>query len=193
MRPFTTTLLASLVISAAAAAQPTVMLEVRPTFAIPVGKLAGANLTMGPAFGITGSWRARETLHLYGGWDWAHFGAKSSFAGSNMDFEETGYVLGLRLERPCPRGHPMALRLETGATYKHVEVENSSGARAADSEHSVGYEVGAGVAFGLGDEWSLVPMARFRALSPEFTIGPASTAGNLRYATIEFTLSRRFR
>jgi hypothetical protein len=180
-------------VPAAVAAQDGVMIEVRPTFAVPVGKLAGARLDMGPAFGVTASIRLREELYAYAGWDWAHFWAKNSFAGTELDFEETGYSLGARFERPCPLGHPVALRLEGGATYKHVEIENAAGDLIADSKHSWGYEAAAGVAFGLSEDWKLVPMARYRALNPDFTIGSTRTSGNLRYASLEFTLSRRFR
>ena len=50
--------------------------------------------------------RALKHLHVYGGWDWMHFSSDNSFAGSNMDFEETGYTYGLRYQHP--------LRGETG-------------------------------------------------------------------------------
>jgi opacity protein-like surface antigen len=193
MRVCSIAIFAALALPVTAAAQGTVMVEVRPTFAIPVGKLAGASLAMGPAFGLTGSTRLGENLHLYGGWDWAHFTAKNSFAGTNLDFDETGYVLGLRFERPCPRGHPVALRAEAGATYKHVEIENSAGDLISDSKHGIGYEAGLGVAMSLSDDWKLVPAARYRSLNADFTIGAAKTSGDLRYVTLEFTLSRSFR
>jgi opacity protein-like surface antigen len=193
MRLSTLARIALLTIPVAASAQKGVMIEVRPTFAVPVGKLAGASLDMGPAFGVTASSRVWEDLYLYAGWDWAHFWAKDSFAGTKLDFEETGYTLGARFERPCPRGHPVALRLEGGATYKHVEIQNASGDLVADSKHSLGFEGAGGVAFSLSDDWKLIPMFRYRSLSPEFTVGATKTSGDLRYIGLEFTLSRRFR
>jgi opacity protein-like surface antigen len=193
MRISTLALAAAFAIPATTAAQSSLAVEVRPTFAIPIGKRAGAELTLGPAFGAAVSLRVQEQLHLYAGWDWAHFGAENSFAGSDLDFEETGYAFGLRLERPCPKGHRMALRAELGGTYKHVEIENSAGDLIADSKHSVGYEAALGAVMNLSDEWKLGPAARYRSLSPDFTIGGTKTSGELRYVTLELTLSRSFR
>jgi hypothetical protein len=177
----------------ALAAQREVMIDARPNFAIPVGKLAGASLETGPAFGATASIHLRRHMHLYGGWDWAHFSAANSFAGADRSFDETGYVLGLRFEHPSPRRPSLALRLEVGATYKHVEIENSAGEIISDSKHSMGYEAALGVAKSLGDDWKLVPLARYRSLSPKFTIGSTTTSGNLRYVAAELALSRSFR
>lgn len=178
---------------AALAAQRSIMIEVRPNFAIPIGKLAGTRLDVGTAFGATASIRLQQHLHLYGGWDWAHFGADNSFAGSKLEFEETGYDLGLRYEHPCRMHTDLAVRVEAGGTWKHVEIENAAGQIVADSKHSLGYEAAFGLAWSLSEEWKLVPMARYRSLSPEFTIGSTTTSGNLRYAAVEFTLSRSFR
>jgi hypothetical protein len=178
---------------AALAAQREITIEARPTFAIPTSKLAGASLETGPAFGAVASIQLHQHLHLYGGWDWAHFGAAASFAGPDRSFEQTGYSLGLRFEHPCPRHSSLALRVEAGGTYQHIEIENSAGEIVADSKHSAGYEAGLGLALSLGEEWKLVPMARYRSLSPEFTMGSTTTSGNLRYLAAEFALSRSFR
>src|SRR6056297_454314 len=59
-------------------------------------KLADAQLKTG--FGFEGLLHYRFMPHLgiYGGWGWNKFASDQSFAGSNTDFEETGYVFGLQ-------------------------------------------------------------------------------------------------
>jgi hypothetical protein len=193
MRVRSLALAAMLSIPAILPAQREIMIEARPTFAIPVSKLAGASLETGPAFGAIASIQLQQHLHLYGGWDWAHFGAATSFAGPDRSFEQTGYSLGLRFEHPCPRHTSLALRVEGGGTYQHIEIENTAGEIVSDSKHSMGYEAALGVALSLGEDWKLVPMARYRSLSPKFTIGSTTTPGNLRYVAAEFALSRSFR
>jgi hypothetical protein len=193
MRVPSLALAALALIPATLAGQREFTIEARPNFVVPTGKLAGASLETGPAFGAIASIRLQPHLHLYGGWDWARFEAASSFAGPDRSFEQTGYSLGLRFEHPCPRHPALALRVEGGGTWQHVEIENSAGEIIADSKHSTGYEAGAGAALSLGDDWKLVPMARYRSLSPKFTIGSTTTFGNLRYVGAELALSRSFR
>jgi hypothetical protein len=131
-------------------------------------------------------------LHLYAGWDWLHFAADQSFAGSDQDFEETGYTMGLRFQHPFRDGGRLSYRVETGGTFKHVEIENGDGNIIADSGHELGFELGAGVVMPVGASWTITPLARFRSLSPEFTIAGTTTTGTLRYAALELGLMRSF-
>jgi hypothetical protein len=161
--------------------------------AAPTQDLAGADLSTGAGFGASLAWRLQPHLALYGGWDWLHFQADQSFAGADLDFEETGYDAGLRFEHPFDDDGGLLYRLEGGATYKHVEVEDSDGDLISDSGHGFGFEGAAGVVvpFGSG-AWRFAPMLRYRSLSPEFTVGNVTTDGKLRYATLELGLSYVF-
>ena len=134
----------------------------------------------------------RLPVHLYGGWDYIAFAPDQSFAGVDHDFEETGYTYGLRFEHPFGAATGMLYRLEAGGTYKHVEIEDADGDIVADSEHSVGFEFGAGAVFNANSNWRFVPMLRYRSLSPDFTIGSVTTEGTLQYVGLELGLSRRF-
>jgi hypothetical protein len=173
-------------------AQERVSIDVRGVLATTTEDLGDADLGLGFGFGATLGYRLQPHLHLYGGWDWLHFTADDSFAGTEADFEETGYTFGLRFEHPLGLGSRRAFRLEAGGTYKHVEIEDDDGDLIADSDHSLGYEVGAGLVLPLGAEWRLTPMGRFRSLDPEFDIGSVTMSGTFRYVALEVGLTRRF-
>lgn len=165
-------------------------LDLRPVIAAP-NNLANAELDMGVGFGATLAWRLQPHLHLYGGWDWLHFGSGNSFAGSDIDFEETGYTFGLRFEHPLGDASSLLYRLEAGGTYKHVELEDDDGDIIADSNHELGYEAGLGLLWPMG-AWRFGPTVRLRSLSPAFEINGLTTSGTLRYVGLEVGVSRRF-
>jgi hypothetical protein len=68
--------------------------DLRAVGATSTQKLAGADLSVGLGFGMTIGYHLQPHLLAYGGWDWIHFQADQSFAGPDMDFEETGYTAG---------------------------------------------------------------------------------------------------
>ncbi len=175
-----------------ATAQNRFALDLRAAVDAPAGKLADADLSTGVGFGSTLAVRVQPHLSVYGGWDWLHFTARQSFAGSDRDFEETGYTLGLRFEHPFANRARLAYRLEAGGTYKHVEIEDGGGDLLSNSGHSLGYEGGLGLVLSQGRGWRLTPTLRYRSLSPEFTIGSAKTSANLRYFGIDVGVSRTF-
>ncbi len=166
--------------------------DLRGGLALPMQKLSGAELDAGPLLGATLAVRVQPYLHVYGGWDWAHFGADQSFAGAGVDVEETGYTLGLRFERPFGASSRADFRVEAGGTYKHIEIEDDDGDPIANSGHGVGYEAGASVLWAFMDSWRLVPAVRFRSLSRDFTIAGVKSSGDLRYVGLELGVSRRF-
>jgi hypothetical protein len=174
-------------------AQQRVTVDLRAAAAVAAQKLAGTELDAGIGFGGTLAFRIQPHLHVYGGWDWLHFSADDSFAGSDRDFEETGYTFGLRFEHPV-RGEEgrLAYRLEGGGTFKHIEIEDDEGELVADSDHGLGFEVGAALLMPLGDTWRFVPALRYRSLDRDFRIGSTTTDASLRYVSLELGISRRF-
>lgn len=168
-------------------------LDLRSAGASATEELAGTDLDVSFGIGGTVALRVQPHLHVYGGWDWLHFGSDHSFAGANRDFEETGYTFGLRFEQPFTPSGRLLYRVDAGGTWKHVEVENSAGDILYDSGHSLGYECGAGMVLAIGDTWRFVPMVRYRSLSPEFDMGNQVMRGDLRYVGLEAGLSYRFK
>lgn len=153
---------------------------------------------LGTGFGLDGTLRYRFSSHLggYAGWDWVRFGPDDSFAGQNTDLEETGYALGLRWEHPFegedPAAEGLAYWLRAGGIYDHVEVEDADGEIIADSGHGLGWEAGLGLAYWITETWSLTPGVRYRSLSREIEIGPATTTVDLQYIGFEIGVARAF-
>jgi hypothetical protein len=169
-----------------------VAVDLRTVAATSTQRLAGTDLGIGVGFGATAAYRLQPHLLAYGGWDWIHFQADQSFAGSDMDFEETGYTLGLRFEHPFGGDPGPMFRVEAGGTYKHVEVENVPGDIVADSGHELGFEAGGGVVVPLGPKWRVSPTVRFRSLAPAFDITGVTTKTELRYVGVELSVTRQF-
>jgi hypothetical protein len=191
-RPLTA--LAALALALAASALPAQRLtaDLRGAMAVPTQDFADADFDLGFGFGATLAYRFQTHVHVYGGWDRMRFPAPQSFAGTDTDFEETGYTLGLRFEHALGDAWPLWYRLEAGATFKHIEIEDADGDRIADSGHGTGLEVGVGLLVPLGASWRFAPTLRWRTLEREFTIANVTTRSDLTYGALELGLSRRF-
>ena len=151
---------------------------------------------LGPGLGFEGLLEYRLMPHVlgYGGWDWHHFGSDQSFAGTDMDFEETGYAFGLRFEHPFTgeAGAGPAWWVRTGVTVNHIEIENPDGDIVGDSGHGLGWEAGTGVTVPVADRWKITPGLRYRALSRDVTVSGATSKVDLSYMLFEIGLSRSF-
>lgn len=159
----------------------------------PVGDLEEPLVT-GPGVGAVLAYRFLPHLAVYGGWDWFRFGSGTSFAGNEVDFEETGYVLGLRFEHPLPFdiGIPLAYRIHGGATYKHLELEDADGVIIADSGHGFGWEVGGGLTWDVNPRWYLSPGVRYRALDRDVDLDDVTNELNLTYWALQLGVGFRF-
>jgi hypothetical protein len=177
---------------ATAQAQDRWRFEIRGGAAFPTEELGNASLGTGFGFEGTVGYRIQPHLSVYAGWDWHRFTADASFAGSNNDFEETGYAVGLQFEHPIARSEAVAFQLRAGGTYNHLELENTAGDPVTDSGHGLGWEGGAGLAFRLGGGWQITPGVRFRSLARDLTVGSVTTPANLRYLAVDVGFSRSF-
>jgi hypothetical protein len=173
------------------AAQGRVSLELRGGAAFPTENLADAELDTGLGFEATIAYHFVERLAVYGGWGWRHFSSDASFAGTDLDFEETGYVAGLRFRQPFGSARRVALQLHGGALYDHIEVEDADGDLVTDTGHGLGWEAGAALVFGFGNGWELTPGVKYRSLARDFEIANVTTEGNLRYVAAEIGIAKR--
>src|SRR5688572_7853594 len=89
--------------------------EITGDSAFATRNLADAALSTGFGFGGSVGYRFLSHVSTYAGWDWHHFRSDTSFAGPNMDFEETGYAFGLRFEHPIKRERVPALMFRAAA------------------------------------------------------------------------------
>lgn len=150
-----------------------------------------AELGTGLGMDATVSYRLQTHLWAYVGWGFRQFNTENSFAGADIDVEETGYLIGLRYEHPVCLS-PAALYIRAGATLNHIELENDEGDLVSDSEQGLGWEAGAGVSIPVGNSWKLTPGVRYRSFSRDIEIGTATTPVDLNYVSVEAGVSYLF-
>lgn len=184
-------LIALLLISNLVSGQNQFSLTVRPAGNFPTKELANTNLKTGFGFEGTVGYKFLPHLGAYAGWGWNHFAAENSFAGADMDFEETGYSLGLQFIHPVENSKLNYL-IGAGAIYNHIEIENNQGDIIVDSKHGWGWRAEAGIDVPVTKQLHLTPTVRYQTLSRDFTIGETKTSGDLSYVSVGVGLSWYF-
>jgi Outer membrane protein beta-barrel domain len=174
-----------------AVAQKKWSFELRPGVNFATKKLGDASLKTGFGFEGTFAYKVMPHLAIYTGWSWNKFSADKSFAGTNLDFEETGYCFGLQFIHPLP-GSKIGYMVKGGGTYNHIETENSTGQIINDTGHGLGWQLGAGVAIPVGRRFNLTPEVRYRSLARTIKSGEISTPVDLNYISAGIGLSVSF-
>ncbi len=165
--------------------------DVRGGADVATKELGDADLEIGLGFEGTAAYRLLPHVAAYLGWGWNHFNADQSFAGADIDFEETGYTFGLQFVHPIG-DLPLKYLVRAGGLFNHIEVEDQERDFLGDSDHSLGWQVGAGLIVPLGNKWSLTPSVRYRSLSSDIEIDATTTAVDLNYISIGIGVSRSF-
>lgn len=184
-------LISFMVISNFVTAQNRFSVAIRPAANFPAKDLSNTNLKTGFGFEGTITYKFLPQLGAYAGWGWNHFAADKSFAGTDMDFEETGYSLGLQFIHPIENSK-LKYQVGGGVIYNHIEIENSKGDIIADSKHGWGWRAEAGIDVPVTKRLHLTPTVRYQALSRDFTIGETQTAGDLNYVSAGVGISWSF-
>lgn len=153
--------------------------------------LAGANLNTGLGFETILQYRFMPFTSVYGGWGYSHFNADDSFAGSDTDFEQTGYILGLQFKHPI-KTSPVSYFLRAGLLYSHIEMENNNGEIISDTGHGVGWQAAAGIEIALGKNWSLAPGLKYNWLSGETDFENAKYQLDHRTVSAQIGIIKRF-
>jgi opacity protein-like surface antigen len=166
--------------------------EVRGGAAFPIQDIGADELGRGVALEGTFSYRFTPMVGAYAGWGWAHFNPETSFAGADIDFEKTGYVFGLGFDLPLSENAPVSGWLRVGGSVAHLELEDAEGDIVADSGHGLGFDAAAGLAFALGDRWTLTPGVRYSLLSRDLEIGTVTTEMELEYVAVDLGLAFSF-
>lgn len=180
-----------LIVVLPASAQSNLSWELRAGADFPTEQIGGAELNSGYGFdGIVAYWFMPYTS-LFGGWSWHQFSTDDTFAGNNVDFNETGYSLGLEFTYPLGTS-PHAFYIRGGGVYSHLEAESTDGGFSVDSDHGLGWQAEAGVAFLLGNRWVIKPGFRYRTLSEDFQVGTATTDFDLSYYNLSIGITRNF-
>lgn len=149
----------------------------------PTQDLTDANLSTGYGFEGTLAYSFLPHLSVYGGWGWNKFSADKSFAGSDIDFEETGYTFGLKFNHPLVSSK-LDYSLGVGGTYNHIEIEDSNGENTADSGHGFGLQADAGISIPLSNRLFLAPGVRYRYLPQDVNIEGRKFDTDLQYISL---------
>lgn len=154
-------------------------------------KLSGS--TLNPGFGFEGIFHYRflSNLGAYAGWGWNRLGAEESFAGDDVCFEETGYVLGLQFKNPFGNS-PVQYYLRAGALYGHIETENSDGDVFNDTGHGFGWQAAGGIDIPMGKNWSFTPGVKFNSLSRDSDFEEITKELNHNYVSLRVGFLKRF-
>lgn len=165
--------------------------EVNGGLSFATTELNGSDLNLGAGFETVLQYRFMPNTSVYGGWGWNHFNADQSFAGADMDFEETGYLLGLQYKRQIGNS-PVSWFVRGGGLLNHIETENNDGDVVSDSGHDFGWQVAGGFEFNLGKNWSLAPGIKYNSLSTETGFNNANYKLDYRYLSVRAGIVKRF-
>lgn len=153
--------------------------------------LNDASLNGGLGFEAILQYRFMPFTSVYGGWGYSHFNAEESFAGSDIDFEQTGYILGLQIGHSIGAS-PISWFVRGGLLYSHIETEDNTGTIISDTGHGVGYQVAGGIEVLLGSNWSLAPGVKYNSLSGETDLEGVNYALDHRHVSARLGLIKRF-
>ncbi len=165
--------------------------EFRPGLSFPTDEIAGSDVKTGFGFELTIAYNFSESLGAYAGWGWKEFKANDALGVVNVDFEETGYTFGLQFMHPTWISS-LSYLLRTGAVYNHLEAEDNSGNRIANTGHNFGWQLEGGVAIDLSGGFSLRPSIRYRSLPGEFEMGITTVNADLNYISFGVGLAKIF-
>ncbi len=158
---------------------------------IALNELNGAKLK--PGFGNEGIFHYRFMQHtgVYAGWGWNSFGSDESFAGNDVYFVETGYVLGLQFKHLISSS-PVSYYFRAGALYNHIEIENADGDIIKDSGHELGWQLAGGFDIPLGKNWSLTPGVKFNSLKCDVENNGLNVPLELDYFSLRVGILKTF-
>lgn len=162
--------------------------EFRPAIDFPSEDLENSNIKTGFGFEVRATYLFMEHLSAYAGWGFNTF----EIEDFNYDLDETGYVFGLQFNHPLGASERLYYILRVGATYNHLELENTEGDLLDDSGHGLGWQIGAGLGYNLGDNWDLRPTVRFSSLSRDLEIDNENINVDLNYLSFGIGITKTF-
>ena len=176
-------------------AQDRFSFEFRPGVNFATRNLGDADLKTGLGFEGVVAYQFLGHFGVYAGWGWNRFSSDESFAGVDVDFEETGYTYGLQFMYPVGQSN-ISVLARAGMLSNHIEVEDRSGDIIGDSGHGfsdgIGWQLEGRVAWSAGGNWQVIPNIRFRTLPREIRIGAANTEVVLSYISLGVSVARTF-
>jgi hypothetical protein len=192
LKLFTILILVALSIDAAAQGQGSrFSFELNAGPSITLQELGDTDLKTGVGFEGLLHYRIMPHLGAYAGWGWNKFASDETFAGADVDFEETGYVFGLQFKHPINQSS-LSWYVRGGGLYNHIEVENSDGDIIEDTGHGLGFHAGTGLDIQLSNKWSILPSVTFHSLSRDLDGDGINTTLDLTYLSGRIGILKSF-
>ncbi|HET7274019.1 MAG TPA: outer membrane beta-barrel protein [Longimicrobiaceae bacterium] len=174
-------------------------LDVRGGVGVPTGDLGDDELMgaeTGFGFGATVGLNVLPMVGVYGGYSRFMFPVESESlteAQNEAEFVDSGFNGGVKLMVPATILGGLNPYLQGGVVYRELEldVEGDVVDVESDSESAWGYEIGAGLAFPLGQVISVTPGVRYVSYSPDAAGGEAD-GPDISYVAADIGLSIRF-
>jgi len=157
--------------------------EIRPSVNIANQKTGGSELKTGFGAEATLGYLFLKNLGVYGGWGWNRFAANHSSFGDNVEFVETGYTVGISFIHSFDSSNVQFL-VRSGIVYNHIEFNNSKGNLILDTDYGLGWQVEAGFAFVITNNFKLVPTVRFHTLSRDLKSSEIPSPLSLKYVSL---------
>ena len=168
--------------------------ELRAGGAFPTVDMVG-DLGTGNGIAIEGnvSYDLLPFLGVFVGWDWVGFTPENSFAGTDIDFEGTGYLAGVQYQRAVTEALPFEIWLRAAVRYDHLELEDDAGDIVAGTDRDVGLDVGLGFSVDINDTWAVTPGVRYRAVTHDVQTSPSRTdEAEFRHVIVDVGVAYRF-
>lgn len=177
--------------------------EVRGGAGIPLGEFRDedeANAEVGPGFGVNATYNFTPMLGVYAGYSRFSFGVDTGdvdFGGTDFDprYITSGFNGGLRAGL-APMGG-LSPWVRGGVVYHKLSVDlgnnelNEFCDNDCDTDYALGFEVGGGLDFPLGQVISITPGVRYVRFSPDPTDGGSGEL-NVSYLAADIGLRFRF-
>lgn len=170
-------MVAGLAGSAGAQGSKPFTLEARGGLAYPM-ETFDQGAKVGFLVGATAKYSPLPFISLYGGWDFARFGAEddAGFAGVDTRVKDSGLRIGGELGVPLAGlMSGIAPYFQAGVTFTRARVDVSgdeSGTLEFESEVTRGFEVGGGGRIWVAPSFSITPEIRYRRTRPDFDEAP---------------------
>lgn len=157
----------------------------RGDLAIPTGEdMEDAETGFG--LGVEGTIHFTPIFGLYASFSQFSFGIDEDDTEFRGDFTDTGFGLGAHINIPVADA-PVSPWLRLGAIYNVFEVDlRAQGVNLSfESDRELGFEVGGGLDYPLGDSGLLLqPAVRYRTHNPTFDAFGATSDGTVAYFAV---------
>lgn len=151
---------------------PALAVEVRGTAAVPTGEWNDEDLfDTGLGGGVTVTAMFSERGGVYAGWEMVRFPVNVEGAEEvDADGTDAGFRAGLASFLPISALPGVAIFAELGLIYNTFEISASEGGTSSEveSDASLGYETGVGIAVRVAPRLDVTPVVRYRQYELEF-------------------------